>query len=85
MLHQPARVHHRQAIGEPGDHAQIVGDDQDGHPELFPEPREQRQDLRLDGDVEGRRRLIGDQEAGSQLSAIAIIARCRMPPLNWWG
>ena len=25
------------------------------------------------------------RSAGSRASAIAIIARCRMPPLNWWG
>ena len=41
---------------------------------------EQIEDLGLDGHVERGRRLVGDQQLGSQASAIAIITRCRMPP-----
>ena len=41
---------------------------------------EQLEDLRLDRDVERRGRLVGDQQRGSQASAIAIITRWRMPP-----
>ena len=48
--------------------------------------RQQAQDLRLDGDVERRGRLVGDQDVRlGRRCAIAIIARWRMPPLNWWG
>ena len=48
--------------------------------------RNQIEDLRLDGDVERGRRLVGDQQAaGSQASAMAIITRWRMPPESWCG
>jgi hypothetical protein len=40
----------------------------------------QREDLRLDRDVERRGRLVGDQHRGPQDSAMAIITRWRMPP-----
>ena len=46
---------------------------------------EQLEDLGLDGDVEGGRRLVGDDQCGSSASAIAIMTRWRMPPENWWG
>ena len=45
----------------------------------------QVEDLRLDGDVERRGRLVGDQQCGSQASAMAIITRWRMPPESWCG
>ena len=38
-------------------------------------------DLRLDGHIERRGRLVGDQQRRVRLaSAMAIIARCAMPP-----
>ena len=43
------------------------------------------EDLRLHGHVERRRRLVGDQQSGSFATAMAIIARCRMPPENSCG
>ena len=43
------------------------------------------EDLRLDRDVERGRRLVRDQQVGLHESAIAIIARWRMPPENWCG
>ena len=46
---------------------------------------DQLEDLRLDGHVERRRGLVGDQQLGSLSSAIAIITRWRMPPENWCG
>ncbi len=42
--------------------------------------RDQRKDLRLRRDVEGGRRLVGDEDAGSSISAMAIMARWRSPP-----
>jgi hypothetical protein len=36
-------------------------------------------------DVEGRRRLVHDDQLGVNSSAIAIIARCRIPPDSWCG
>ena len=41
--------------------------------------------LRLDGDVQGRGGLVGHQQRGLQLRAMAIMTRWRMPPLNWCG
>jgi hypothetical protein len=43
------------------------------------------EDLRLHGDVERRRRLVGDQQSGSLASAMAIITRWRWPPDSWCG
>ncbi len=40
----------------------------------------QVENLRLDRDVERRRRLVGDEQRGFSTSAMAIITRCRMPP-----
>src|SRR5690606_9649832 len=44
------------------------------------EPAQKLDDLELNGDVERGGRLVGDREAGSHDSAIAIIARRRIPP-----
>ncbi len=63
-LDDPPRVHDRDVVGHLGDHAEIVGDDHDRHPELALESFHQRQDLRLDGHVERRRGLVGDQQLG---------------------
>jgi hypothetical protein len=46
---------------------------------------QQRQDLRLHGHVERGGRLVGDQQAGSLASAMAIMTRWRWPPENWCG
>ena len=43
------------------------------------------EDLGLDRHVERRGGLVGDQDAGSHDSAIAIITRWRMPPENSYG
>ena len=44
------------------------------------------EDLRLNRHVERRRGLVGDQQAAAcRLSAMAIIARWRMPPENSCG
>jgi hypothetical protein len=39
-----------------------VGDEDNAHPELLAQGREQGQDLILDRDVERRRRLVAEQE-----------------------
>jgi hypothetical protein len=43
---------------------EVVGDEQHRHAKLVAKPAQQRQYLRLDGDVERRGRLIGDDELG---------------------
>jgi hypothetical protein len=85
FLDEPARVHHRDAIGHAGDDAEIVGDDDHRHAELALQRADQLEDLRLDGHVE---RVVGSSAISSfglQASAIAIITRWRMPPENWCG
>ena len=64
LLDHPAGVHDDDPVGDLGDDAEVVGDEQNRHADLAPQLVEQRQDLRLDGDVEGGRRLVGDQQQG---------------------
>ena len=59
-----AGVHHHHLVGDLGDDAEIVGDDQHRHAEPALQVLQQVEDLRLDGDVERRRRLVGDQQRG---------------------
>jgi hypothetical protein len=58
-------VHHGDAVGQPGDDAEVMGDPDERHPELVRELLDDGEDLRLDGDVERRRRLVGDDECGT--------------------
>ena len=47
-----------------GDHAEVVGDQDHRRAELALQLDDQLEDLRLDGDVERRGRLVGDQHLG---------------------
>ena len=64
LLDDLAGVHHQHVVGHLGDHAEIVGDDQDRHAEPSLQVLQQVEDLRLDGDVERGGRLVGDQQRG---------------------
>ena len=61
---QFAGVHDADAVRHFGDDAEIVGDQQHAHAALALQLRQQVENLRLDGDVERRRRLVGDQQVG---------------------
>ena len=63
-LDDPAAVHHAHAVRDLAHDGQIVGDEQQRHPEPLLEVLQQLQDLRLDGDVERGGRLVGDQQVG---------------------
>ena len=63
-LHHPARVHHVDPVGMPGDHAHVVRDQQHRHAHPVLQVPEQGEDLRLDGHIESRRRLVGDEQLG---------------------
>ena len=65
-LHDPARVHHRDLVGDVGDHAEVVGDQDQAHVVLALQLREQVHDLGLHGDVERGGRLVGDDQVGLQ-------------------
>ena len=52
-----AAIHHHDPVGDAGDHAEIMRDNEETDPGLLLDVGEEPQDLRLDGDVErGRRR-----------------------------
>ena len=61
-LDDPAGIHHRDAVAEFGNDPEIVSDEEDGHAEFAPQAVEQVEDLRLDGHVEGGRRLVGNEK-----------------------
>ena len=63
-LDEPPAVHHRDPIGDVGDDAHIVRDEHHAEPVLPAERADELQDLGLDGDVEGSRGLVGDQQFG---------------------
>src|SRR5260221_1695808 len=60
-----AGIHDGDAVGDRGDDAEIMGDEDHRHAIGGFELGEEREDLRLDGDVERRRRLVGEQQLGA--------------------
>ena len=60
----PPLVHDHHLVRQLGDDADIVGDEQHGVAEFLLQVPYERQDLRLDGHVEGRGRLVADQYLG---------------------
>ena len=60
-FHIAPGIHHDHALRGFRDHAEIMGDQDDRGAKLGLELPDQVQDLRLDGDVERRGRLVGDQ------------------------
>ena len=63
-LAHTAAVHHDDLIAHGGDDAQVVGDHDDGHAQLFLQFLHQFQDLRLDGHVQSGGGLVGDEDVG---------------------
>ena len=61
-LDDVAGVHDDDLVAGLGDDAEIVRDEQQRHAELASQPRQQLEDLRLDGDVERGGRLVGDEQ-----------------------
>jgi hypothetical protein len=57
-LDNPARVHDRYTVHEPGDDAEVVGNPDYGHARSGLEAFHKIQDLLLDGDIEGRGGLV---------------------------
>ena len=64
LLANLAIAHHDHVVGDFADHGQIVGDEQHRHLVLLLQVADEVEDLLLDGHVERRRRLVGDQELG---------------------
>ena len=63
-LDDAARIHHVHPVGVARDDAEIVRDDDQRHAETPRQILHQLEDLRLDGDVERGRRLVGDDQLG---------------------
>ncbi|MFJ8113804.1 hypothetical protein [Streptomyces sp. NPDC096132] len=57
-------VHDHRPVAQIGHHAQVVGDEDDGHAEPVAQGPQQVEDLGLDGDVERGGRFVGDQQIG---------------------
>jgi hypothetical protein len=57
-------IHHSDGITRMGHHAQIVRDEDQGHVQTLDHAADELQNRCLDGDVEGRGGLIGDQKGG---------------------
>jgi hypothetical protein len=62
-LLQASCRHHGDPVGDPGDHSQVMGDEEQGYAGALLQLGQQVQDLRLHGDVEGARRLVQHQQA----------------------
>ena len=65
-LHDAAKIHHRNPIGDVLDHCQIVGNKEQSQVEFGLELCQEVEDLGLDRDVESRHRLIGDNQSRPQ-------------------
>ena len=61
-LDQPAVAHDSDAVGDLGDHAHVVGDEQHRGAVIALQVADQGQDLLLRGDVERGGRLVRDQQ-----------------------
>ena len=61
-LGDPAGVQHGDAVGDLRGDAEVVGDQHDAAADLVAQPLQQAQHLGLHGDVERRRRLVGDDQ-----------------------
>ena len=63
-LDESAGIHHRDPVADPSDEREVVADVEHGRVQPFLQLGEQVQDPRLDRDVQGGRRLVGDQQLG---------------------
>src|SRR6185437_4788303 len=66
LLDDAAEIHHRDAVADMLDHAEVVADHDVSQPELVLELEQQVYDLRPDRDVERRDRLIANDQLGFQ-------------------
>ena len=61
-----AEIHHGHPIRDVAHHRQVMGDDHIRQVEFFLQVLQQIEDLRLNRDVQGRDRLVGNDEPGAQ-------------------
>ncbi len=63
FFHDMPGIHHDDALADLGHNAKVVGDQQDRHAEFRLEPGQEIEDLGLDGDIQCRRRFVGDEQS----------------------
>ena len=81
----PLRYITRTSSATSGHDTEIVRDEQHRHAGLALQLLDQLKDLRLRGHVQRRGRLVRDQQIRPEISAMAIMARCRRPPESSYG
>jgi hypothetical protein len=64
LLHDAARIHHRDPVAELRHDAEVMGDEEDREPPVAAQIVEQRQDLRLHRDVERGGGFVRDDHLG---------------------
>ena len=64
LFHLATGIHHHHPVRSFGNHAQIMGDQHDGCTHSAVEFHHQLENLRLDGHIQRRGRLIGNQQLG---------------------
>ena len=62
-LGNTARIHHGDTVRSLGDHAHVMGHQHHGGAMFLAQPLQQRDDLRLDGNVQRRGRLVRNNQA----------------------
>src|SRR5206468_8593379 len=80
-----ADIHHRYAVADMPNHAEVVCDEQVSQIELFLQLAEEVEDLRLDRHIQRGHRFIANDQLGCTARARAMARRCRWPPLNSCG
>jgi hypothetical protein len=81
LFDDPSGIHDRDAVGHAGHEPQVVRDEQQCHAGRGLDLEQEIADLCLDGDVERRRRLVGDEQARPRKPAPAPErTRWHIPP-----
>lgn len=65
QFNNPPRIHDSHPVGDLCHETQIVGHEQDAHADLPLQACQEIENLRLNSDVQCRRRLIGDEKGGT--------------------
>src|SRR3712207_8843365 len=67
-------------VGDPGHHAQVVGDPDDAGPVLALQPRDQVEDLRLHGDVDRKSTRLNSSHANISYAVFCLKKKTYQPP-----
>src|SRR5260370_39495523 len=80
QLHDAPDVHYRHTVADVSNDAKIVRHEEIRQPELGLQILKQIQDLSLDRDIQGRDRLVGDHQAGSERPCAGNADALALPP-----